>query len=783
MNRSCGWRLRRNRNRKNLPLFDFLKEHMFLFSTYLIILFIPLAASIFYTANVDAIMRRDAYRYQNSVLQREKFFCDSILRSGKAAAAAMSTNIDTTRLSVTASLSPADRWRVYTLTRSLSNILQNNAYIDGLGIYFYKNDSFITNNGRYVPVLYGTYLAGYGLTLDTFLESASGFRGFFTARSGAETYFIIYQNIFDHSFLKRCAVSYAIIPWSNIRREAVYLDPTADEAFFLLTRETALFAGSAPPTFADQLPDYDTLKQAADMEGGFFRESAADASLFSAVASDELELYYGACLSKKEFYRDINRLSRIYGIGILLSLLTGTAAAFYFTRKNSAPLDYLLSLVNESDRKNTNIALSGSYRRLEEALIALQRNSQSLSRHLNEHRTTAFEATLAGFFKGIYPSEDWILDFHEREPHLCDIGDYQTVLFCFSNVESCKFIRAQQENLGSYSLLFFALKNVIDEAFLEKDEDEAGGVSIVMDGMVACILPARPNEEESSRLTARADTCIGFFRDLFELECCIAVSGRHSLWTELADSYEEAHMALTHAAFLKEDSALHFYRAGQENREPDGTGLLSLKKNLAGSLIVNNYALARELADEIMSTCFMRDIRYFAYNQCQLCSLSSLLLDKLSDMGMSDDAKIEYSEKLLSIRSTAELEEVAETIFAEIFHYRSLDVSDNDWAESVKAYIRENYSNPELNVAFIAERFDVSAAHIGNRFRKLTGLGILDYVHTVRLARCKELLEQGCTIKHCADATGYTDIKTLQRAFKRYEGITPGQYKEGSLKK
>ena len=47
-----------------------------------------------------------------------------------------------------------------------------------------------------------------------------------------------------------------------------------------------------------------------------------------------------------------------------------------------------------------------------------------------------------------------------------------------------------------------------------------------------------------------------------------------------------------------------------------------------------------------------------------------------------------------------------------------------------------------------------------------------------RLSGCKDLLAQGYAIKDCVAMTGYTDIKTLQRAFKRYEGITPGQYKE-----
>ena len=45
------------------------------------------------------------------------------------------------------------------------------------------------------------------------------------------------------------------------------------------------------------------------------------------------------------------------------------------------------------------------------------------------------------------------------------------------------------------------------------------------------------------------------------------------------------------------------------------------------------------------------------------------------------------------------------------------------------------------------------------------------------------LLFMTLRLPYCAAATGYTDIKTLQRAFKRYEGITPGQYKEDKASK
>lgn len=556
------------RSKKRMPVLDFLKEHRFLFFTYLIVLFIPLFAFVFYIANADAIMRQDAKRYQNSLLQREKLLCDSIFHSAKTAASTAAANADAKYLSGRDSLSPADRWRVSTLSRTLSDMLLTNSYIESIGIYFYKNDSFVTNGGRYVPVLYRTYLYKYGLSQEEFLEAAAGYSGFFTTRSGEDVYLFIYQNIFNYSLQDRIAVSYAVIPWTKIQRETTSLEPIADETFFVLTQNTTLFAGSVP-TFVHKLPDFDFVAQSTDKDTEFISRTQ-DASFISAIASNELNLYYVIYLSRKDFYRDIDRLFRHYLAGVLASLLIGTMAAFYFTGKNSAPLRHLLSLVNDSGRKNTSATLSGGYRKLEEALLTLQKDNRSLARRLDERREKMFETTLSGFIKGIYPNEDWILNFQEQEPQLCSIGDYRIVLFCFSNIETSKFIRMQKESLESYSLLFFSLKNVIDEVFLEKGEKDSGGVSIVMDSMVVCILSAEQDEGSCDSLTERANQCLDFFRKLFEMDCCVAVSDKHSLWTELSDAYDEAYMAASHTAFMKEETAVNFYCAGHIDAPPMG---------------------------------------------------------------------------------------------------------------------------------------------------------------------------------------------------------------------
>jgi len=55
---------------------------------------------------------------------------------------------------------------------------------------------------------------------------------------------------------------------------------------------------------------------------------------------------------------------------------------------------------------------------------------------------------------------------------------------------------------------------------------------------------------------------------------------------------------------------------------------------------------------------------------------------------------------------------------------------------------------------------------------------MLDAINRVRLARAKELLARdGVSIAEAAVRVGYYNSNAFIRTFKKYEGITPGQYK------
>ena len=89
-----------------------------------------------------------------------------------------------------------------------------------------------------------------------------------------------------------------------------------------------------------------------------------------------------------------------------------------------------------------------------------------------------------------------------------------------------------------------------------------------------------------------------------------------------------------------------------------------------------------------------------------------------------------------------------------------------------------------LNVAMIAEAFNLNATYLSRYFKEETGENLLSYVNRYRIEQAKKLLDTTDeTVTVIASQTGFINIASLIRTFKKYEGITPGQYKEKQLLK
>jgi len=94
-----------------------------------------------------------------------------------------------------------------------------------------------------------------------------------------------------------------------------------------------------------------------------------------------------------------------------------------------------------------------------------------------------------------------------------------------------------------------------------------------------------------------------------------------------------------------------------------------------------------------------------------------------------------------------------------------------------KLFIKENYECP-LTLEDVSCEVAVSPFHFSKVFKKATGLKFTDYLGRVRIEHAKELLlNRNKQISEIAYAVGYQSLAPFNRAFQKFEGMTPRDYR------
>ena len=97
--------------------------------------------------------------------------------------------------------------------------------------------------------------------------------------------------------------------------------------------------------------------------------------------------------------------------------------------------------------------------------------------------------------------------------------------------------------------------------------------------------------------------------------------------------------------------------------------------------------------------------------------------------------------------------------------------------EQMRTYIAEHALDPAITAGSVSDAFHLTASYASGMFKRYAGEGILDAIHRERIRHAKLFLKEGLAVQETAIRTGYLDSRGFIRAFKKYEGITPGQYK------
>ncbi len=96
--------------------------------------------------------------------------------------------------------------------------------------------------------------------------------------------------------------------------------------------------------------------------------------------------------------------------------------------------------------------------------------------------------------------------------------------------------------------------------------------------------------------------------------------------------------------------------------------------------------------------------------------------------------------------------------------------------QDVAKYITANYAE-DLSLQKLSERFCITPNYLSKQFKKLTGVGLNDYINITRVSAAEKfLVTTDLSITEISMQCGFNDSNYFAAVFKKIKGITPKKY-------
>lgn len=98
-------------------------------------------------------------------------------------------------------------------------------------------------------------------------------------------------------------------------------------------------------------------------------------------------------------------------------------------------------------------------------------------------------------------------------------------------------------------------------------------------------------------------------------------------------------------------------------------------------------------------------------------------------------------------------------------------------------FMRDGFAE-NLSLEEMAKVINVTPHHLCRLFMEILNMRPFEYLTKIRMKKAKEIMSSATnpSIKAVAKQTGYNDVSYFCAVFKKYEGVTPGEFKRSHLR-
>ena len=492
---------------------------------------------------------------------------------------------------------------------------------------------------------------------------------------------------------------------------------------------------------------------------------------------------YIALMDSGIFYRELNVLQRVCLILIVITLIMVSFLVFIMLRRNYMPLKLMLDKVKASEftgeNKNTN-----EYDLIKKAIDKMENENIANKIQLeaqNEHVQTS---VLNRLLKGSLLESEQSIKEMLKECGIVFPGDHFAVIV-FQPKDFSELFKDDSNTTvnNQYKTVRYVIKNVTEEL---SHANGNSGYLCDMDETLALVLSiaGKNRQNAQQQISKLAEFTQKFFLESLKITLSISVSNVHKSVHGINIAYNEAVSAIDYNLILGDEEIID---AGKLSKTVNDDYCFSFEKEqlLINYIKTGNIEDCKTLLDELFYLSFKSNVPLLDFARCIAFDMVGTIMKLRNEMTEIDrDRLLDISSIVQRLFSWKNVDALKESLMEVIEVFCKFYESRNNikLKQMVMEIIMENYNNPDLSVGFIADILNINRSYLSTSFKDQAHEGLLEYINRYRIEQAKQMLmDTTLGIEQIAEKIGYTNPKALIRIFKKYEGITPTQYRKSDI--
>ena len=499
--------------------------------------------------------------------------------------------------------------------------------------------------------------------------------------------------------------------------------------------------------------------------------------MLSYIESEQNGWKYILTMPTNVYMERVNSLKNWALSLLLICLVGGGAAISFWLHRNYAPLREVVHVLQQQ-KPARNKRLANEYDFIRET-IQMTINEERELRNILDRQTPVIRANfLSRFIRGhvdVSSMTEESLKFMKVRL----ISEYFAVVL-IDIADFSRFSSDQSER--QWALVRFIISNISNDLIRERH----WGYSVELDRHRVALLINISRErypqamEDLEHIATRLKEVM---EERFKTFITVAIGEIHEGLGNIGDSYFEALNALDYKMYRGKNAIIRYREIAEADRHyyyPIETEIQLINFTKSGDVdnaekLINNIfemhfgmprmtpELGKSLLFNMVSTLW-KIVNPMDPLYAEVFGDRFDPIKELSDCTTVEEMKMKIREWFLTL-STYLKENRSE-------HSRQL-------TEKIAQYIERHYGDSMLSLTAIAEHFQLTPQYLSTFFKKQTGMNLTDYISRVRIEQAKKLMrDKTLTFTQIANKVGYANDIGFIRVFKKYEGTTPGKYRQ-----